>query len=237
MKRVMFFLLGLFMISQGFSQTKPKPKSTTTTASTPLTLKTALDSFSYAMGMSVGNFCNQQGITSIKTNLVLKGIGDASKKDQKPLIDERQINNVISNYMGRMQKDKASGAKEAGRKFLEANAKNAGVVTLKSGVQYKVMVAGKDTVHPKETDTVTFHYRLSTTDGKVIQDSYQQGTPLTYPVNGLIPGWIEALQLMTPGSKWMLFVPSDLAYGDSGSGDIPPGATLVFEVELLRLGK
>ena len=236
MKRVMLFAIMLIVASVSFGQTKPKPKTTSTTA-TPLTLKTALDSFSYAMGMSVGNFCEQQGISSIKTNLVLKGIGDASKRQQKPLIDEKDVNSVISNYLGRAQKEKASAAKEEGRKFLEENAKKPGVVTLKSGVQYKVLSAGQNGVHPKETDTVTFHYRLMNTSGKVIQDSYQQGTPLTYPVNGLIPGWIEALQLMTPGSKWMLFVPSNLAYGDSGSGEIPPGATLVFEIELLRIGK
>lgn len=220
--------------------TTTKSKTTTTTktvASNTPALRNALDSFSYAMGMSMGNFCNKQGIVSVNTSMVLKGLGDGNKAG-KALLTEQQMNQVISAYLTKRNSDKAKVAKDAGQKFLEANAKKAGVTTLASGLQYMVLKAGTDTTKPKLTDKVKCHYRGTLIDGTEFESSYNSGQPIEFSLNGVIAGWTEALQLMTPGSKWRLFIPSDLAYGDQQAGpQIAPGSTLVFDVELLEIVK
>ena len=241
MKRTVVSMMILLMVMAAAGQNKTNSKKSTsnkTTGTSSLTMKSPLDSFSYAIGMSVGKFYKQQGLTSIRTNLMLKGIGDAMNDKVKPLMDEMQCNMVVQSYLNDIKTKKAADAKMLGQKFLDSVAKLPGVVKLPSGLHYKVIKAGADTTHPKATDTVKFHYRGSLTDGTEFQSSYKSGEPLTHPVNQLVPGWTEALQLMTPGAKWMLFIPSQLGYGDSGAGDvIPPGATLVFEVELLEIVK
>jgi len=229
------------MVVAGVAQNKSKttkPTTSSQTSSTALTLKTGLDSFSYAMGMSVGKFYKQQGLTSIKTNLMLKGIGDAMNDKSKPVMDEMQCNMVMQSYLTEQKAKKSSASKMAGQRFMDSIAKQPGVVKLPSGLQYKVLKAGSETEHPKITDTVKFHYKGSLADGTEFDNSYTRGEPLIHPVSQLVPGWTEALQLMTPGSKWILYIPSSLGYGDQGAGDvIPPGATLVFEVELLEIVK
>jgi FKBP-type peptidyl-prolyl cis-trans isomerase FklB len=233
---VMTLLIVVICVGQNKSTTK-KPAPTKSTTSTPLTLKTPLDSFSYAMGMSIGKFYKQQGINSIKTNLMLKGMGDAMNEAKaKPLLDEMQANMCMQSYITDLKSQKAEEGKAKGQKFLDSIAKQPGVVKLPSGLQYKVLKASNDTAHPKITDTVTFHYMGMVANGAEFDNTYKSGQPITYAVSRLIPGWTEALQLMTPGSKWALYVPSNLGYGDAGGGDvIPPGATLVFEVELLEI--
>jgi len=125
--------------------------------------------------------------------------------------------------------------KREGEIFLEANKKKEGVQTLPSGLQYKVLKAGAGK-KPTTTDTVTVHYRGTLIDGKEFDSSYQRGKPATFPVNGVIPGWTEALALMEEGAKWELFIPSNLAYGERGAGrEIGPNATLIFEVELISI--
>ena len=241
MKRIAVSVVTLLMVVAGVAQNKPKttkPTTSSQTSSTALTLKTGLDSFSYAMGMSVGKFYKQQGLTSIKTNLMLKGIGDAMNDKSKPVMDEMQCNMVMQSYLTEQKAKKSNASKMAGQRFLDSIAKQPGVVKLPSGLQYKVLKAGSDTEHPKITDTVKFHYKGSLADGTEFDNSYTRGEPLTHPVSQLVPGWTEALQLMTPGSKWILYIPSSLGYGDQGAGDvIPPGATLIFEVELLEIVK
>jgi len=241
MKRIAVSAVTLLMVVAGVAQNKSKttkPTTSSQTSSTALTLKTGLDSFSYAMGMSVGKFYKQQGLTSIKTNLMLKGIGDAMNDKSKPVMDEMQCNMVMQSYLTEQKAKKSSASKMAGQRFLDSIAKQPGVVKLPSGLQYKVLKAGSDTEHPKITDTVKFHYKGSLADGTEFDNSYTRGEPLIHPVSQLVPGWTEALQLMTPGSKWILYIPSSLGYGDQGAGDvIPPGATLVFEVELLEIVK
>ena len=129
---------------------------------------------------------------------------------------------------------KASAAKEAGEKFLEANKKRPGVITLPSGLQYEIITKGTGPI-PTATDTVKANYTGSLIDGKEFDNSYKRNEALTIPVSGVIKGWVEALQLMPVGSKWKLFVPSDLGYGDRGAGPIPAGAALIFEIELLDI--
>jgi FKBP-type peptidyl-prolyl cis-trans isomerase len=125
--------------------------------------------------------------------------------------------------------------KKEGEAFLAANKSKPGVVTLPSGLQYKILTAGTGP-KPTATDSVNCNYRGTLIDGKEFDSSYKRGKPVTFPVTGVIKGWTEALQLMPVGSKWQLFIPSDLAYGDRGAGaDIGPGATLVFEVELISI--
>jgi len=244
MKRTVVLMLSLMIVIASTAQnksksTKPatsKPATAKSAGSANIGLKSALDSFSYAMGMSVGKFYKQQGLTSIKTNLMLKGIGDAMKEDSKPLLNEMQANMCIQTYVTDLKEKKTFEAKAAGQHYLDSVAKLPGVVKTPTGLLYKVIKAGTDTVHPKITDTVKFNYRGTLIDGTEIDNSYKRGEPLIHPVSQLVQGWTEALQMMTPGSKWMLYIPSELGYGDTGAGDmIPPGAVIVFEVELLEI--
>jgi FKBP-type peptidyl-prolyl cis-trans isomerase FklB len=239
MKRMAAMMLGLLLMIVAVAQNKSKstkPATTKSAGASSVTLKTGLDSFSYAMGMSVGKFYKQQGLTSVKTNLMLKGIGDAMSNNAKPIMDETQCNTVMQTYLTEVKTKKAGATKQKGQQFLDSIAKQPGVVKLPSGLQYKVIKAGSDSAHPKATDTVKFNYRGMLADGTEFDNSFSRGEPLVHPVNQLVPGWTEALQLMTPGARWMLYIPSQLGYGDSGAGDvIPPGAVLVFEVELLEI--
>ena len=244
MKRMVVLMLSLMTMIAGVAQNKSKsakpaaqkPTSTKSAGSASIGLKSALDSFSYAMGMSVGKFYKQQGLTSIKSNLMLKGIDDAMKVNNKPLLDEMQANMCIQSYVTDLKTKKSSETKAIGKRYLDSVAKLPGVVKLPSGLEYKVIKAGTDSTHPKITDTVKFHYRGTLADGTEFDNSYTRGEPLIHPMNQLAQGMTEALQMMTPGSKWMLYIPSDLGYGDTGAGDvIPPGAVIVFEVELLEI--
>jgi len=176
------------MVVAGVAQNKSKttkPTTSSQTSSTALTLKTGLDSFSYAMGMSVGKFYKQQGLTSIKTNLMLKGIGDAMNDKSKPVMDEMQCNMVMQSYLTEQKAKKSSASKMAGQRFMDSIAKQPGVVKLPSGLQYKVLKAGSDTEHPKITDTVKFHYKGSLADGTEFDNSYTRGEPLIHPVSQL----------------------------------------------------
>jgi FKBP-type peptidyl-prolyl cis-trans isomerase FklB len=248
MKRTVVLMVSLMIVIVSAAQnksksTKPatsKPAQKTSTAKSAgaanVGLKSPLDSFSYAMGMSVGKFYKQQGLTSINKNLMLQGIGDAMNEKSKPKMDEMQANMCIQSYVSNIKMKQVNGTKTEGKHFLDSVAKLPGVVKLPSGLQYKVITAGKDTMHPKVTDTVKFNYRGALANGTEFDNSYKRGEPLIHPVNQLVPGMTEALQLMTPGSKWMLYIPSELGYGDSGAGEvIPPGALIVFELELLEI--
>jgi FKBP-type peptidyl-prolyl cis-trans isomerase FklB len=148
------------------------------------------------------------------------------------------LDKCIGEFVQKANEQKSAGAKKAGVEFLAANAKKPGVVSLPSGLQYVVVKAGTDTTKPKLTDKVKCHYHGTLLDGSIFDSSMDRGEPVVFPVNGVIKGWQEALQLMTVGSKWKLYVPSDLAYGDSSpSPSIGPGSLLVFDVELISIEK
>jgi len=222
------------------AQTKTPVKKTTVAAhpatATAVALKTSSDSLSYAIGMSLANFYKQQGITSVNTMLVDKAISDVLKKGKAQLTDE-QMNMCISGYLQKVKAEKSSVAKKAGEAFLAENKKKPGVVTLPSGLQYQIMKKGDGPI-PVATDKVKCHYHGTLIDSTVFDSSVDRGQPAEFPVNGVIAGWVEALQLMPVGSKWKLFIPSNLAYGDNAAGPkIPGGATLIFEVELLEIVK
>jgi len=227
------------------TQTPAAKKPATGTAATaktaaPLTLKTQKEKFSYAIGMKMGANFKKQSVP-VDANILARGVKDALAGTQTLLTDEEAqaaIMEVQKEMQGKMQeknKEAADVNKKTGEAFLAANKGKEGVVALPSGLQYKIEKAGTGP-KPTATDSVVCNYRGTLIDGKEFDSSYKRGQPATFPVTGVIKGWTEALQLMPVGSKWQLFIPSDLAYGERGAGaDIGPGATLVFEVELMSI--
>src|SRR5438876_10026176 len=195
-------------------------------------LKDQKDKVSYSIGVNIGFNLSRQNV-QINPDVVSAGIKDAIAG--KPQLTTDQVKEVMSTFEKDMeQKQKAAGDKNAseGAKFLEENKKKEGVKTTVSGLQYKVIKDGTG-AQPKATDTVTVNYRGTLINGTEFDSSYKRGQPATFPVNGVIKGWTEALQLMKQGSKYQLFIPSNLAYGERAMGpDIGPNATLIFEVEL-----
>jgi FKBP-type peptidyl-prolyl cis-trans isomerase FklB len=216
--------------------THPAGATAPAKAATAVSLKTTQDSLSYAIGLSVANFYKQQNITNINTAMVTRAINDVNRK-AKLLLDEQQANQCIVNYMQKSKAEKSSGNKKIGEAFLAANKTKPGVVALPSGLQYSITKAGAGP-KPGLTDKVKVHYHGTLIDGRVFDSSVERGEPIELAVNGVIPGWTEALQLMPVGSKWKLFIPSSLAYGDQQAGPlILPGSTLIFDVELLDIIK
>lgn len=229
-------LIAFFsLLSAGlFAQIKKKPVVHTST--TPAPLKTLTDSLSYSIGCMVANFYKQQGITTINTAQVTSAI-NASMKNGKTLLDQAQAQQVLMGYVEKKKAEKASVAKKEGEAFLADNKTKPGVVTTASGLQYQILQEGTG-VKPAATDKVKCNYEGRLLNGTVFDSSEKQGHAIEFPVNGVIRGWTEALQIMPVGSKWRLFIPSDLAYGDQQMGpDIKPGSTLIFEVELLDIVK
>lgn len=205
-----------------------------------VTLKTQKDKISYIIGLNIGMNMKRQSV-DVDTGLLLKGLKDGLS-GAKPAMSEDEMRAVMTSFNKEMKKKHDEEVKKVseknkkeGEKFLAANKKKKGVVTLPSGLQYKIITKGKGK-SPKLNDIVTVNYRGTLIDGKEFDSSYKRGKPASFPVGGVIKGWTEALQLMKPGSKWELFIPSDLAYGPRGAGNIiGPNATLIFEVELISV--
>jgi FKBP-type peptidyl-prolyl cis-trans isomerase FklB len=199
-------------------------------------LKNHMDSISYAIGVSVGTNLKGAGFESLNSELVAAAMA-AVIKGEAPKMDVTMANQLINEHMTALQAKKGGAAKEAGAKFLEENKKKKGVTALPSGLQYEVITMGTGT-KPTTADKVKVHYHGTLTDGTVFDSSVQRGEPATFGLTQVIKGWTEALQLMPVGSKWKIYLPYDLAYGDKGAGGkIGPYATLVFEVELLEIVK
>lgn len=224
------------VMAQGAKKPAPTKKpAAAVKPATPVSLKNASDSFSYAVGVSLASFYKQQGITDINNAMVMKAINDV--KAGKPQLDDVAANQCMMNRMQAIKAEKASGNKKEGEAFLAENKKKPGVVTTASGLQYQVIKEGTGP-KPTDTDQVKVHYVGTLLDGKEFDSSIKRGEPIVFGVTGVIAGWTEALKLMPVGSKWKLFIPSNLAYGDNQAGpDIKPGSTLVFEVELLDIVK
>jgi len=203
-------------------------------------LKTQKDKVSYSIGLSVGKDLKAQSV-DVDMDVLAKGVKDGLADSAKFLLTQEQIRetmmalqkDMMAKHQARSQK-LAEEKKKEGEAFLTENGKKEGVTTLPSGLQYKVIKSGAGKT-PKPSDTVTAHYRGVLTDGTEFDNSYRRGKPEEFPVNGVIPGWQEALQRMKVGDKWQLFIPAHLAYGPSGSGPIPPNATLVFDIELIAV--
>ena len=225
------------------AQTKPSPakKAPATTAAAPAKLKilTKKDSLSYAIGFAMASNLKQQNI-SVNSATFQRATKDVLT-GQPLAMDEATIQNVLMLFQQEMQaKANAEKSKDgdknkaASQQFLEENKKKEGVVTLPSGLQYKIITVGTG-AKPGPTDQVKTHYHGTLIDGKVFDSSVDRGEPVTFGVNQVIKGWTEALQLMPVGSKWKLFIPADLAYGEFGPPSIGPSQALVFDVELISI--
>jgi FKBP-type peptidyl-prolyl cis-trans isomerase FklB len=205
-------------------------------------LESQKDKASYTIGIQMGMQLSQQK-DDIDMNSVIQGFTDAFSGN-KPKLSMEEMQQTMQAFQQEIQARQMAEMKEIGDKnakegaaFLAENRKKDGVKTLDSGLQYKVLKKGKGP-SPSATDTVVTHYVGNTIDGKVFDSSYKRGEPATFPVSGVIKGWTEALQKMNVGSKWQLFIPADLAYGEHGAGQtIGPNAVLIFEIELLEIKK
>ena len=198
-------------------------------------LNTEMEKVSYSLGVNVAKSVKNQGLESIDSEAIAQAFTDVFEGNELK-ISEQESNVILQEYFGKLAQKAQSANVEAGQKFLAENGKRDGVVTTATGLQYEVLAEGSGD-SPKETEQVTVHYHGTLIDGTVFDSSVERGQPATFPVNGVIPGWVEALQLMKPGAKYKLFIPSNLAYGERGAGgSIGPNATLIFEVELISIG-
>lgn len=197
-------------------------------------MKNELEKLSYSLGANVGASLKAQGITDLDLEIFMEALNDqVIIGDLK--MSQQEMDAFLQDYFGKKQAEMAAKAGAEGKAFLAENAKKDGVTVTESGLQYEVITEGAGE-KPKATDSVTTHYHGTLITGEVFDSSVQRGEPATFPVNGVIPGWVEALQLMPTGSKWRLFVPSELAYGERGAGQqIGPHTTLIFEVELIGI--
>ena len=220
--------------------TAKRPVTTATPKSKPLTLSTQRDKVSYALGMNIAKNLQRQSV-DVDPEVLSRALKDVLGGNKTLLTEDEAKATLIAlqNDMRAAQQDKAEqlavANKKEGEDFLAANKSKEGVVALPSGLQYKILKEGTGP-KPSASDSVVCNYRGTLISGTEFDSSYKRGQPATFPVNGVIKGWTEALQLMPVGSKWELFIPPDLAYGDHGAGpDIGPAATLIFEVELLSI--
>ena len=222
-----------------------KPASTTAKpATTAVTLTTQKQKASYALGMNVGTGMRKQGVNnSVDPALVARGLRDALSGSKTAMTEDemkvaiQSLANEVRSAQDAKAKEAGAASRKEGEAFLAENKTKDGVKTLPDGLQYKVLTEGNGP-KPTASDTVTVNYRGTLINGKEFDASSKHGGPATFGVGQVIKGWTEALQLMSVGSKWQLFIPSDLGYGDRGAGgDIGPGEALIFEVELLSIGE
>ena len=205
------------------------PVKTSAKPATANPLKNQNDSVSYAIGAMVANFYKQQGVKNLNTSLVARAVNDVYG-NKKPLLNENESNFTVMRFLN-PELSKTLNESDA---FLASNKKRAGVKTTHSGLQYEVITEGKGS-KPTAADTVTVHYRGTLINGTEFDNSYKRGEPISFPLGNVIPGWTEGLQLMATGSKYKLYIPSQLGYGMNGSGPIPGGSALIFEVELIKV--
>lgn len=217
--RLVIALLGCWLLAAApvFAQEK-------------MELKTQKDKASYAIGVDMGSSLKKNEI-EVNPDMLFRGLKDGLGGGPQLLSEQEMKDAIVA-----LQKDMQNKRVEKNKAFLEENKKKDGVVTLKSGLQYKILKKGEGK-SPKATDSVTVNYRGTFIDGTEFDSSYKRGQPATFQVNGVIPGWTEALLLMKEGAKWELFIPANLGYGERGAGQIPPNSTLIFEVELLSINK
>jgi FKBP-type peptidyl-prolyl cis-trans isomerase FklB len=221
------------------SAATPKTATTAKTGA-PLVLKTQKDKVSYAIGLNIGKSFRKDSV-DVNSLIFARGVKDAIT-GAKPLLTDEELKTALTELQAELKKHQDDASRvagetnqKAGETFLAENKTKDGVVALPSGLQYKIITAGAGP-KPAETDSVVCNYRGTLLDGTEFDSSFKRGQPATFPVNGVIKGWTEALQLMPVGSKWQIFVPAELAYGARGAGgEIGPNATLVFEVELISI--
>jgi len=229
-KTVVFYLTGLFIFLGASCQQSATNKD--------VKLESSIDSISYSIGLQMGdNFINNLSSVpageDLDLNIVVQGFSVAINKEE-PLFSIAESTTLVRDFMNNRMKEVAQANLEEGNAFLEQNKAREGVITTESGLQYEILKEGNGPL-PKATDKVKVNYEGTFIDGEVFDSSVKRGSPMTFPVNGVIKGWSEALQLMPVGSKWKVYIPSNLAYGERGSGHIKPNSTIIFEVELLEI--
>lgn len=227
-----FTLLTLAASAQKKPAPVQKKPATPATAAAPV-LKNLTDSASYAIGLSVANFYAQQGIRQLNPSIVSRAINDVLT-GKKALLDDYQANTVMMRCISQANEAKAKPNISAGEKYLAQNKTRPGVKSTASGLQYEVVTEGSGP-KPTAADTVTVHYKGTLIDGTEFDNSFKRGQPISFAVSGVIRGWTEALQLMSEGSKYKLYIPYQLGYGTNEVGSIPAGSALLFEVELLKV--
>ncbi|HKJ41845.1 MAG TPA: FKBP-type peptidyl-prolyl cis-trans isomerase [Sunxiuqinia sp.] len=196
--------------------------------------KDDLGKFSYALGLSIASNLIQSGVKTIEPGNFMTALEDIFT-GQEPKLTPEEANKILQEFMEKQQSGDGKENLEEGLQFLAANREKDGIVETASGLQYKVLEEGEGE-KPSPSDQVKCHYHGTLIDGTVFDSSVQRGEPAVFPVNGVIQGWVEALQMMSEGSKWRLFVPADLAYGERGAGGaIGPNTALIFDVELLEI--
>lgn len=194
-----------------------------------------MDKFSYAIGLGIGQNLLSMGAKGIVVEDFARAIKDVLEGN-RTAISHTEARDIVNKYFAELEEKVNADNIEKGQQFLEENKKRAGVVTLPSGLQYEVINEGTVGRYAKATDRVECHYEGTLIDGTLFDSSIKRGQPAVFGVSQVIPGWVEALQLMPEGAKWKLYIPGDLAYGAQGAGEmIPPHSTLIFEVELLKI--
>ena len=244
MKKLLLPLFTIIIAIPAISQAKKTQptkvqtqKAATAKPTTTPVLKTLRDSTSYALGVNIARNLKAQNLDKIDAMLLYKGLSDVLLGKVVGLNDA-DASRCVNTYAQAMNGKKASGAKAAGQKFLAENAKKPGIISMPGGWQYQVLKASDSKEHPTETDKVKVHYHGTLTDGTVFDSSVDRGEPISFGLNQVIKGWTLAVTQMTVGSKWKVFLPSELAYGDNGAGEkIPGGSALIFEIELLAIEK
>ena len=218
-----------FLVLLGCNNAQNEPKK-------EIDMNNEIDKVSYSLGLNVAENVKKQGLKEINADAVAQAFKDVYAGDSTKISLE-EAGKTLNDYFQKLQQTQMDASKGEGEKFLEENKTKEGVVTLPSGLQYKVIVEGTGE-KPGPTDVVKVHYHGTLIDGTVFDSSVERGEPISFPLNGVIPGWTEGLQLMPTGSKYILYVPSHLAYGERGAGQmIGPNTTLIFEVELLEIEK
>ena len=193
-----------------------------------------MDKFSYAIGLGIGQNLLSMGAQDINVEDFAQAISDVLNRNETA-ISHQEAREIVNKYFTELEEKMNAANIEKGKSFLAENAKKEGVVTLASGLQYEVLTEGNGK-KPSATDKVKCHYEGTLIDGTLFDSSIKRGEPAVFGVNQVIRGWVEALQLMSEGSKWRLYIPSELAYGAQGAGDmIPPHSTLIFDVELIEV--
>ncbi|MEJ7611310.1 MAG: FKBP-type peptidyl-prolyl cis-trans isomerase [Ferruginibacter sp.] len=236
MKKIMLCAVALTSICTANAQVKAiKSKAPAKKVTVPkMAFKNKIDSFSYAAGLSVANSMQQAGVTNLNTQLVAKGMSDVFNKATTGFTQE-QASSILQTVIQEFAKKKADGLKAEGQAFLELNKKRSGIIALPNGLQYEVIKAGAPNgAKPKAIDTVVVNYVGKLTNGFEFDNSLKRGQAATFPLNGVIRGWTEILQLMSKGAHWKVYIPSELAYGEHPpqGAQIPDNAVLVFEIIL-----
>lgn len=219
---LVFTLIGLMVVLESSAQRGKKKE-----------LTNSVDSISYAMGVSIATSVQKQNLPELNVEKLLKAIEDVFG-EQETMLTVEYSQSLLNEYMAALKEKLEMEKLEEMAKFLDENKKKTGVVTLPSGLQYKVLKEGTGQ-SPTPKSRVKTHYKGTLIDGTVFDSSYKRGEPLVFGVNQVIRGWQEALVLMKPGAKWMLYIPPYLGYGDRDSGQIPANSILIFEIELLSV--